>query len=104
MSDEDGTLFAQLVEQPHQVAGEMLDVIVLDRSGTARAPVAALIRRDHPAARGRERGDLMTPRVRKLGKTVCQNHGCAGTRFDDVQVDTIRTDRSFVDVGHPGGP
>jgi len=47
--------------QPDEVAGQMLEVVSLDRLGAVGRAVAALVRRDHPDARFAQRLDLITP-------------------------------------------
>jgi len=39
-----------VVEQPDQIAGQVLDIVGLDRLGPLGRAVAALVRRDHPDA------------------------------------------------------
>ena len=66
MADEDGVVVAGGVEQPEQVAGEVLDAVGLDVRRRARAAVAPLVGREHVVPGRGERLDLVAPRVGAL--------------------------------------
>ncbi len=104
MADEDGALLAELVEQAHEIPGEVQDVVVLDRVGTAGTAVAALVRRDHAATGGGERAELVSPREGELGKTVGEHDRCTGAGLEHVQVDAVGPDRSLVGPVHQQRP
>ena len=69
---------ADVVQQADEVAGQCVDVVVLDGLGSAGAAVAALVRGQHVVAGLRENRDLVSPGVRQLGETVGQHDdGCS---------------------------
>ena len=61
VTDENRLVDPEMIEQPDEVAGQMLEVVSLDRLGAVGRAVAALVRRDHPDARFAQRLDLITP-------------------------------------------
>ena len=73
VADENCLVDMQVIEQADQVAGQMLEVVGLDRSGAIGRAVAALIRRDHADAGRRKRLDLMPPRERDLRPAMAQH-------------------------------
>jgi hypothetical protein len=74
VTDEDRFVDSEVIHQPDQVAGEMLDVVGLDRLWPIGGAVTALVRRDHADAGRAERLDLMAPRERDLGPAMAQDH------------------------------
>ena len=50
VADEDRLVDLQMIEQADEIAGQMLDVVGLDRLGPVGRAIAALVRRDHPDA------------------------------------------------------
>ena len=50
VADEDRLVDLEMIEQADEIAGQMLDVIGLDRLRPVGRAIAALIRRDHPDA------------------------------------------------------
>ena len=91
MSDPDGPLGADVVEQADDVGGQLVNVVGLDRIRTRRAAVAALIGRQHVVAGLGEDRDLVSPRVGQFGKAVGQDHHrCAAVAgLDHPQLHTI---------------
>ena len=61
VADPDGALGADVVEQADDVGGQLVDVVGVDRIGTRRTAVAALIGRQHVVAGRGEHRDLVTP-------------------------------------------
>jgi hypothetical protein len=88
---EDRLLDAQVIEEANHVAGEMLDVVVRDRGGPPGEAVAALVRRDHPAAGIGQGLDLVAPRERQFREAVAQDdrHALARTRLIVGQLDPV---------------
>ncbi len=66
-------------------------VAVVDHVGFVAAAVAGQVGRNHVEAGLAERGDLVPPRVRQLGKAVQQQHDrpVAGTGFQAEQTNAI---------------
>ena len=85
--DEDGPRDPERVEQPHEVPGELLHAVRLDRLRRVAAAVAALVGRDRAEAGGGQRGELVAPRVRQLGKAMAEHHRGPLARFVDGQGD-----------------
>ena len=102
VADEHRAFLADVVEEAEQVVREVLDVVVLDRVGTRRSAVPALIGCEHAVSGRRERGDLVAPRVRQLGEPVREHDRRSAPEIDDVEIDTVRRDSSCgqVRVGH----
>ena len=94
VADEHGLLGADVVEQADEVAGQCVDVVVLDGLGSAGAAVATLIRSQHVVAGLRENRDLVSPGVGQLGETVGQHDdGClAFARLDHAQLHAVGLD------------
>ncbi len=68
---EDRLLDAEVVEQAEQVAGEVVDVVVLDRLGSIGLAIAPLVGGEHALVAGvGERRDLVAPGVGELGEAV----------------------------------
>jgi hypothetical protein len=97
--DEHRAFLAQVVEQAQQVVGEVVDVVGVDRLGTARPPVATLVERHGPVPLARQGGDLVPPRVRQVGEAVGQHDGEALARLEDVQLDVAGDDSPGARLG-----
>jgi hypothetical protein len=93
--DEDGLVDAELVEDADEVAGEVEDVVGLDRLRAARAAVAPLVRREDPVAGSGQRRDLAPPRVGELGEPVGEDDGGPLALVDHVEVDPVGGDRAL---------
>ncbi len=50
VADENRLVDLKMIEQADEIAGQMLDVVGLDRLGPVGRAIAALVRRDHPDA------------------------------------------------------
>ena len=91
VADEDGVVVAGGVEQPEQVAGEVVDAVRLDVARRAGRAVAALVGSEHVVPGVGERTDLVAPRVGALGEAVAQHdrrrRRVAG--LDDVELDAV---------------
>ena len=61
MTDENGLVDLEMIHQTDEIAGQVLDVIGFDGFRPVGGAIAALVRRDHPNAGGRERLDLVAP-------------------------------------------
>jgi len=61
VADDDRLLDLERIEQTDEVAGEIVDVVLLDRFGARGLAVAALIGGDGVKAGGGERRHLITP-------------------------------------------
>ena len=79
VADEDRLLDALVIEQRHQIGAEVLQRVALDLGRGVGQAVAALVRRDHPAAGVRHRLDLMAPGKGQLRKTVAEDQRYAFT-------------------------
>src|SRR6266852_5068442 len=74
MTDENRLVDPEVVEQPDEIAGQVLDIIGFDGFGPVGRPIAALIRRDHPNSGIAQRLDLVAPRKRDLRPAVAENN------------------------------
>ena len=74
MTDPDGALGTDVVEQADQVGGQVVNVVGVDRIRTRRAAVAALIGCQHVIAGLGQGRDLVPPRVGEFGKAMGQHH------------------------------
>ena len=61
VADEDCLIDVQVIQQPDQIAGEMIEIVILDLLGSVGRAIAALIRRDDADARLTHRLDLVPP-------------------------------------------
>ena len=69
---------ADVVKQSDEVAGQGVDVVVLDGLGPGGTAVAALVRGQHVVARVGQHRYLMPPRIRQFWKAVGQHDdGCS---------------------------
>ena len=93
-------LDAERVEQPGEVADEVMDAVLLDGGGRVGVAVAALVRRDGAEARIGQGAQLMAPRIPQLRKAVAQEHRKAAARLDDVHADAVGVDVLVGEVGH----
>ena len=94
VADEHGLLGADVVEQTDEVAGQGVDVVVLDGVGAAGAAVPPLVWGQHAVAGLREHRNLMSPGVGKFGESVGQHeHGrFAFACLDHPQPHTVGLD------------
>ena len=92
VTHDDRLLFAVMVDERGDVVREVDHVVVLDRRRARRTAEAALIGRDRVVAGRRERRNLVTPRVRELGKAVAQDHERTGARLGDRELDAVHGD------------
>ena len=74
VADEDRLVDLEMIEQPDEIAGQMLHVVGLDRLGPVGRAIAALVRRDHADAGLAQRLDLVTPGKRHLRPAVAEHH------------------------------
>ena len=97
VADEHRLLHADLIEQGDKVAGQRMDVVVLDGVGSAGAAVPALVGGEHVIAGVRENRDLVPPRIRQFRESMGQHdHGCtAFSGFDDPKRHPVRLDYPF---------
>lgn len=70
VADEDRLVDFQMIKQPDQIAGQMLDVIGLDWLGPIGRAIAALVGRDHADAGLTQRLDLMAPGEGEFGPAM----------------------------------
>ena len=75
MADENGLIDLQMIEQPHEIAGKMLDVVRLHSFRPIGRTIAALVRGNHSNSCGAERLDLVAPGKRNLRPAVAKNEG-----------------------------
>lgn len=73
VADPDGSLGADVIEQPDDVGGQLPNVVGIDRLQARRPAATALIGCQHVIASPREHRDLVAPRVGQLGKPVRQD-------------------------------
>ena len=93
-------LDAEAVDQPDDIADEVQDVVRLDRGGRVGLPVAALVGRDDAKACRRERGNLMPPRVPRLGPSVAQHDQRTRALLDVMHPDAIGVDEFVLKFRH----
>src|SRR4030081_2955679 len=74
VADENRLVDFEMVEQADEIAGQMLDVIGLDRFGSVGRAVTALIRRNYPTSGSSQRRDTVTTRKRDLRPAVAENN------------------------------
>ena len=106
VADEGGPVVAVVVEQPAQVAGQVVGAVVGDL-GRARAPaVAAQVRRIGAVAGVGQRAELMAPRVPELREAVAQDDGGAvgRPRHRHVQLDPVRRHLLVRHLSHGASP
>ena len=80
MTAEHRSFDAQMIQQTHQIAGQMLHVVGFHGAGSRGQPITALIGRDGPTPRRFASAQLMAPGERKLGKAVAEDHRHAASR------------------------
>ncbi|MGY2934351.1 hypothetical protein ACVWZ6_003953 [Bradyrhizobium sp. GM6.1] len=93
MADEDRLIDLKMVEQADQIAGQVLDVVVLDRLWPVGRAVAALVRRDHADAGLAQRLDLVAPGKCEFGPAMAQHHRrlvCNRARLVIAHADSVR--------------
>src|SRR5208283_347142 len=100
MPHDHDRLGAERVDQSDQIAGELKDVVSLDRRGTVGLPVAAHIRRDRVEPGVGQRADLMPPRVPRLGKAVAQQHAWTRAHLRIVEANAVDVGEAMRDLGH----
>ena len=76
-------------DEPFEVAEERLDPVGPHATRLVREVVAAQVGRDGAEARGRERGELVPPRVPELGKAVQEDDERALALLDPVEPDPV---------------
>ena len=106
VADEHRLLDADVVEQADKVAGQRMDVVVLDGIGSAGAAVPALVGGEHVIAGVRENRDLVAPRIRQFRESVGQHdQRCtAFSGFDDPQARPVRLDEPMLRGRHGDQP
>ena len=100
MAHEDGALDAERVQQPHQIAGQVMDVIGRDVGGPIAVAVATLVRREHAEAGRGQRGHLMAPGVGQLRKSVAEHDGRPVALVAKRQADAVGGDSTVGEAGH----
>ena len=100
MAGNDGSLFAERVQQADDVADHVQLRVLVDRLGAVGLAVAALVRGDSVEAGIGERGDLVPPRVPALREAVAHHDERAAAGLGDVHVDAVRLDGAVLDLGH----
>ena len=73
VADEDRLVDLEMIEQADEIAGQVLDVVGLDRLGPVGRAIAALIRRNHPNAGLAQRLDLVAPGKRDLRPAMAED-------------------------------
>jgi hypothetical protein len=100
VADDHRLLLAQHLHQPHDVPGELEDVVSLDRLRAVGAAIAALVGGDGvEPGRGQGR-QLMPPGVPELGETVAEDDERALALLGEVHGDAVGSDGSMLDLGH----
>lgn len=75
MSDEDGLVDAEHVEQAGEIAGQVFEVESFDDLRGVAGAKPTHVGCDHPEAGVDQRPELLAPRVRNLGPAVAQHDG-----------------------------
>ena len=94
VADEHRLLQADLIQQGDEIAGQRVDVVVLDGVGAAGAAVPALVGGEHVVAGLRENRDLVPPRIRQFRESVSQHDKgrTAFSGFDNPKRHPVRLD------------
>src|SRR3954469_3550573 len=72
VADENRLVDLEMIEQADEIAGQVLDVVSLDRFGTVGRTKAALIGRDRANAGLAQHLELVAPRKRDLRPAVAE--------------------------------
>jgi len=85
-----------VVDHPHDVARQGVEVVGRDRLRLVAEVVPPLVRSEDAEAGGGERLDLMAPGVPEFGEAVEEDHQRTpfGARLDRVQADAVGGDRA----------
>jgi hypothetical protein len=93
VADEDRLVDPEVIDQANEIAGQLLDVVGLDRLGPVGRAITALIRRNHADAGVTQRLDLVAPGKGKLGPAVAK-HDRRGvglrSRFVEAHANAVR--------------
>src|ERR1700722_16819226 len=93
--------FAERVQQPHHVANELEECVLLDCFWLIGPAVATHVRRHRTKPSGRKSGELMTPRVPTFRESMAQHDQRAITLLREMKSNAVRLDRPMCDVfGH----
>ena len=98
MSGDHRLFGAERIDDADHVADQVKQCVLVDRLRPVGLAVAAHVGRDHAISGGRERGELMAPRVPGLGKSVAENDERSLPLFGKVQMNAVRLDRAMGDT------
>jgi hypothetical protein len=94
VTDEDGLILPELVDQGDRVADEVEQRVSPDVRRLLAAGVAALVRGDDPVPGCRKRPELVSPGVPALGPTVQQEDQRPVSLLGDVRSDPVYFDEA----------
>ncbi len=102
MSDPGSLIDAEIIREPGQVGGELMDVIVLDVLRCGRLPVSAHVGGDCPVSCVADGLELVLPGPPELREPVDEDHRLSVLRpvLRDVHVDAVGLDGAVPEVGH----
>jgi len=89
MSNNNGLLFPEGVDEADDIPDQLEDVVRLYRFGPVGAPVAALIGGNGVKSRIGQGRQLVSPAISQLRKAVAQDHQRAFPLLGDVHGDAV---------------
>ena len=104
VADDHALADLERVEHPDDIGDQVPHRECFDRLGTVGLSVAALVGSDRAKARGRERANLMAPRVPHLGKAVAHHDREAAPRLVQMHPDAVGVDELVLELAHLGLP
>ena len=102
--DDDRRLLPQSSDESNDVTNLVQERIAVDLGRSIGTAVAALIRRNYVIARGRQRGNLVTPRIPGLWKAVTKYDKRTATRLGNAHADAVRVHYPMRNPGHQSLP
>ena len=103
MARDDRRRLAERVDQADDVTDEVKHRVLIDRLRPVGPSVPAHVGRHRAKARLGERGQLVAPRVPRLGKAVAKDDERAHARLGDVHLDAVGLDDGVLEF-HAGLP
>jgi hypothetical protein len=100
VADEHRALDGERVEQPDQIARQVVDVVGGDVSRSVAAAVAALVWHEDAEAGGHEGRHLEAPGVRELRKAVTEDDGGTAALVAHREADAVRRDEAVRESRH----
>jgi hypothetical protein len=88
-------LNAERIKEPHYIADEMQQGVLIDRLRPVGMTIAAHVNRDSMESSRRQRGKLMPPRVPRLWKAVAQDDQRSLALFNEMEMNPICPDRAM---------